>query len=90
MDGSRKNNKIGNLKWGTRKENMEDQRGHKTLAMGEKSGKSKLKDADIIYIRENYVWRCQVNGSPALGRMFKTRATNIMAIINNKTWKHLA
>lgn len=89
MDGTRKNNKISNLQWGTRKENMQDQKDHKTLAMGERSGKSKLRNEDIAYIRKHYVWRCQHYGSYALGRMFKTRASNIMAIINNVTWKHL-
>lgn len=90
LNGRRADNKIGNLVWGTPKQNMEDQKLHGTLAMGERSGKSKLSNKDIAYIRKNYVWRCQVNGSYALGRKFKTTASNIRAILDNKTWKHLS
>lgn len=51
LDGCRSNCALGNLAWGTPKENAADRDAHGTTARGQKCGRSKLTDADVAEIR---------------------------------------
>ena len=42
LDGDKKNNRIGNLAWGTQAENMQDMIRHGRTTRGERSGTAKL------------------------------------------------
>lgn len=47
LDGSRTNNFVSNLAYGTQKENMADAIAHGTTPRGEKNGQSKLSKEDV-------------------------------------------
>lgn len=50
-DGNKLNNKASNLRWGTRKENIEDSVRLGTLALGSRHGMSKLTEDQVRKIR---------------------------------------
>lgn len=51
LDGNRINNRLENLRWGTRSENMQDAVRHGTIKRGESQRNSKLREIDIPKIR---------------------------------------
>lgn len=51
LDGCRTNNRVTNLRWGTSKENSDDQRLHGTLVQGNRVGGSRLDDEAVRLIR---------------------------------------
>jgi hypothetical protein len=51
LDGDITNNRLGNLKWGTRREQFKDQVLHGTDTRGERNGNAKLKHSDAEEIR---------------------------------------
>lgn len=51
LDGNGSNNRLENLRWATESENMSDKKIHGTHTQGEKHGKAKLTDAEVIAIR---------------------------------------
>lgn len=51
LNGVNTENNLGNIRWGTHLENIEDQRRHGTLTVGEKNGRAKLTNAIAHGIR---------------------------------------
>lgn len=51
LDGNPANNRIENLRWGTKAENYDDRRGHGTANDGEQHGNAKLSNAAADLIR---------------------------------------
>jgi hypothetical protein len=51
LDGSRENNVLTNLCYGTRAENVADSRAHGTIARGTKNGHARLTDAQVRFAR---------------------------------------
>lgn len=47
LDGNALNNRLDNLKWGTRSENIQDSIRHGTNYVGSKNGRSKLTEDDV-------------------------------------------
>lgn len=87
IDGDKHNNHISNLEWVTFSENSKHaireglHPGLKALK-GETNRNSKLTKGDVRLIRE---MQGKVSGEQ-MSRIFKVSASNISAIINNKTW----
>lgn len=80
LDGDRSNNRLGNLKWGTRKENAADRVLHGTHHRGEASPTSRLTDEQAEEIRE-------ASGSHAeVARHFGVSATTIWRIRNGQAY----
>lgn len=52
LDGNKTNNNLSNLKYGTKKENMDDIISHGTRPIGEKNKSSKLTTNKVIEIRK--------------------------------------
>jgi hypothetical protein len=79
LDDNPRNNRLENLRWGTRKEN------HSTIRWrrGEANGHSKLTEDDVRAIRASTESNC------ALARRLGVADTSISRIRNHKTWKHL-
>jgi hypothetical protein len=86
LDGDPSNNRLGNLQWGTPKENRQDMRVHQTTNRGERNGNARL---CATQVREVYRrWR---NGeTPAkIARSLKISSGAIEGIVRHKTWRHI-
>jgi hypothetical protein len=81
-DGCRTNNHYTNLRWATRKDNMSDTLMHGTRAVGEKHGNAKLKDQDILLIKQ--IWSKGGVTQQMLGERFSVSRSYIGAIIAGK------
>lgn len=51
LNGNRSDNRLSNLRWGTRKQNANDKRRHGTMPWGERSKLSKLNELQVRIIR---------------------------------------
>ena len=90
-DGNKLNNRYSNLKWTTSSDNKKHayNNGLMMAPKGEKSKVSKLKNEDVIYIREKYKPRDKQYNKEKLSTMFNVSQRTINDIISNKTWKHI-
>lgn len=90
LDGVRDNNKLSNLKWGTRKENHGHKKLHGTHQAGSKNPVSKLNEKDVRYIRENFK-RVSFHDSNTdrFMKEFGLARSTINDIVNRKRWKHI-
>lgn len=86
LDGNRQHNRLPNLKWGTRKENISHQKIHGTVAWGSRNGKSKQTEAGVLEIR-----KASANGESyaSIARRTGYSDVNIRYICTGATWKHL-
>lgn len=82
-DGCRSNNSSSNLRWGTRSENHHDMWQQGTKLYGELSPNTKLKEADVIAIRNA---RTQGETLSSLARKYGVGRTTIDRIVKGKTW----
>lgn len=83
LDGNPKNCHVDNLMWGNQKDNLEDSRRHKTLAVGERIGNSKLKNKDVANIRK------RILSVKKYAEQYNVSQRTIYLIQTNKTWKHI-
>lgn len=86
-DGNRSNNRVDNLRWATRSENMQDTKRHGTSVTGSKNPMSKLDESKVKDIKNRL--RQGESISCVAGEYSVNRAT-IEFIKNGKTWKHVA
>jgi hypothetical protein len=89
-DGVPGNNRLPNLRWGTRSENMQDAVRHGThrsgAAKGERSPRALLSDADVFAIRAALKTRSQREVAADYG----VSKSTIGKISSGKNWSHLA
>lgn len=86
-DGDKSNNKVTNLEWCTRSENMIHayQMGLKNSS-GVKNGRCKLTENDVNFIRENYIAGDKSFGAKALAKRFGVAQQTICAVVNKQNW----
>lgn len=80
-------NRLQNVSWGTRSKNCgEDKIRDGTDSRGEKNARSKLKDNDIVKIRELHS-----NGMKQkdIATLYNMSTAAISKIISKKLWKHI-
>ena len=53
LDGSRTNDAASNLEWATHRENIADKLIHGTVQRGANNWRSRLTEADVVFIREH-------------------------------------
>lgn len=86
-DNDPTNNRIENLRWGTRKENAQDRVRLGTQIQGAKHPLAKLTDADIARIRSADVSR--YGAAAKLAREYNVSHATIHRVINRILWRHV-
>ena len=84
INGNRLDNRLENLRWGTRKENVSDAIKHGTATIGSKNGAAKLTDEMIKTIRQSRLINDSVD---KLSNQFQVSATTIRRVLNGLTYK---
>jgi hypothetical protein len=84
-DGNRSNNRLTNLRWGTCKENRQDQIKHGNDDRGEKSKNAKLKNIEAKEIRKKYSTGKYLQRE--LGKKYGVSQGTISFIVRNITFK---
>ncbi len=86
-NGVRADNKLSNLRYGTYKENAQDAMSHGTFVHGQKSGVSKLTEADVFYILDNYKRESYVKSNAReLAKKFGVTRITIVNIASGRQW----
>lgn len=86
LDRDITNNRLSNLQWVTRKENIQEQIKAGTFVFGIQNGKSKLTEEQVREIR--YLYSLGLT-QMELGKKFNVHFSNISLIIHRKNWKRL-
>lgn len=81
------NNRLSNLRWGTRSDNLRDAVRNGRKATGSEHRSAKLTDSDIPYIRSRS--RAGRGSVAALAREFGVNETTIRQVRDGKTWKQV-
>jgi len=84
INGNRLDNRIENLRWGTRKENVADAIKHGTATIGSKNGSAKLTDEMIKTIRQSRLINDSVD---KLSNQYQVSVTTIRRVLNGLTYK---
>lgn len=93
LDGNPKNNKLDNLCWGTRSENMQDSIRHGTFKhnppdnSGSNCGTSKLTDEQVIEIKV-LIKKGELTDTE-IGKIFGIHRRTVADIKLGKTWKYV-
>jgi hypothetical protein len=85
-DGNPTNNRIDNLRWGTRAENVADAIRHGDRLVGEDRRDSRLRNIDIPHIRR----RCLSEPIRTIAKDFSVSIATILAIRDGRTWRNIS
>lgn len=87
LNGIKTDNRINNLRWGTRKQNASDRARHGNTVMGERSHHAKLSASQVIKIKAQIK-----KGGVTLSKIAEkhgVKLSTISSIKYGKNWKHL-
>jgi len=84
-NGNRLDNRLKNLRWGTRKSNNQDRIRHGT-SKGEKNAKSKLTDIEALEIKARM---SQGENGVELAKEYGVAHSTIYRVKNNQSWTHV-
>lgn len=87
LDGTRSNNCLSNLVWGTKSENYDDRRRHGTHNDGERHGRAKLTESSVREIRAKYATGQFYQKD--LAAEYGIAQSKISAAIRRSTWDHV-
>lgn len=87
-NGVKTDNRAENLEWMSRSDNSSHawKLGLTSALRGQRCGKSKIKDRDVLEIRNRYL---RGESQVSIAKLFLITQANISSIVLNKTWKHL-
>ena len=86
-NGVKHDNRVENLRWDTRSANMLDAVEHDGHNCGEKYGRSKLMEEQVLEIRRLYTAGDHTHRQ--LSTQFGTDRSNIGQIVRRVTWRHI-
>jgi hypothetical protein len=86
-NGVRTDNRLENLQWGTRQENIDDQMRHGTYQRGDRNGKARLtcETARVAYS----LYRTRRYSALMLAEKFGVSIATIHGLIHRRQWNHL-
>lgn len=85
LDGDKSNNRLENLEWTTEHENKKHAAKNGLMQRGESRYNSKLKNRDILKIRE----LAKEISYAEIGRIYGINQGNAWLIANKRIWKHV-
>lgn len=85
-DEDKTNNEVSNLEWCNAKYNL-TYGSRNGMFIGEKNNNCKLSEKDVEDIRNQYKKRSSEYNSIALGKKYGVSHTQIVNIVNGKSWK---
>lgn len=86
LDGNKRNNSVGNLCWGTCRENLADRFKHGTITRGERNGCARMNESIVMSLRKQHIdkpWSVLVKENPQYSKFA------IWAAITGYSWAHL-
>ncbi len=89
LDGTRDNNRLDNLVWGTAQENTNDKFRHGTILFGEDVNTTILTTKQVKQIRKLFSKRGNTITLAQVAEEYSVGESTISAILKNKTWKHI-
>lgn len=87
IDGDKNNNRLSNLEYISRAENIRHAVNMNLFPKGSKSPVSKLTEKAVLMIRFMYSKGSVTQAD--IGRLFKVSSDNVSLIVNRRTWKHV-
>jgi hypothetical protein len=87
LDGNKRNNQLGNLRWGTALEQSDDNRRNGVSNAGSRNGMSRLSEGDVLAINTAALAGAYRKG---LAKKFDVSLATISRVITAATWKHIA
>ncbi len=87
IDFNKLNNHVDNLKWVPRYYSLNYCKQQNHNASGEMHGKAKLREEQVIFIRENF--HSMGISQKAMGQMFGINQQAVSNILHNKTWNKI-
>ena len=82
--GGMLDNRLSNLRWGTREENARDKFVAGTVARGERHGRAKLSAAQVATIRERVALGENI---PSIANDFPVSYSTVMRVARGELWK---
>jgi hypothetical protein len=89
INGDKSDNRVENLEWVTKQENMDHYREFLNVVTlrGSEIGNSKLTEKEVLEIRNKFIPR--VYGRKQLAEEYNVSPATIKDIIMRKSWKHI-
>ncbi len=89
LNGNGLDNRLENLKYGTKKENSADMIAHGRSTQGERWPGAKVTEEQVRYFRKRYKPHCKINGATAMARQFGVPKSTVMNVVCGASWKHI-